>query len=123
MQLAVAQPATNLYPQQGWTTTTQNTANSQLTGFVQLTQLGIDYVLSKIQSGQVQIPGLMVSQPVMNPYYPTSGYQTGYTSLNASQICVSDLAFSLNASGNLLGNGNLYLYLNGTTHGVIIDAL
>jgi len=105
---------------------TQSSSTSTLTGFLQLTSLGIQNIVYKIQSGAVQIPGVTVTNPYQNTGYgyPNTGYpSTGYSTVNPAQICVSNLAFSLNASGGALGNGNLYLYLNNTSHGVVIDAL
>lgn len=74
------------------------------TGVLQLSSLVIQDILYKVQTGQIQI-GLA------NNGYP----------IQPQQICVSAIAMNVGHYYNLVYGGQVYLYLNGTAHGYVMQ--
>jgi hypothetical protein len=117
-QMVNTVPYTN-YPQQSqfpssqqyWGTQPPMQGNQLInaTGSLQLSQLVIQDIVYKVQTGQIQIPGL--AQQVYNGYPQTTAQ------INPQSICVSAIAINVGRYYGRIYGGNVYLYLNGTSHG------
>lgn len=69
-------------------------------------------------SGTSLMGGYPSSSYGFNMYTPviTPGSNYGY-----SQVCVSNIAFSMSHAGQVLNGGRVFLYLNGTAHGDYLE--
>ncbi len=97
-------------------------------GFLTLSGQAQGYIITAIQNGQIQIPGISANNynnyginpfptvpttPVNQPaqgQYPTP-----------QNICVSSLAINLWVNGTRLNLGNIWVYLNNSQHGYVLD--
>lgn len=87
-------------------------------GQIQLSQLVIQDIVYKVQTGQIQIGMNMQQYPQQYPQqygYPQYGQQ-----INPQQICVSAIAMNIGRYNNTLYGGSVYLYLNGSSRGYIM---
>jgi len=97
--------------------TTSNAAAG--TGIITIDASTQQLIAYSVQIGEVQIPGLSATTTT-TAWGSTSGMAyPGTAAISAAQICVSGVAFDLNIEGTNL-EGDVFLYLNNTTHGIVI---
>jgi hypothetical protein len=95
------------------------------TGFLQIGTMLQQQAALLVQLGQIPITGLTSGAIGYTSTWTTpSATMPGQTvSINPSQLCVSNLAFTLNIHPyyNTLYIGDVYVYLNNTQHGFTIE--
>lgn len=99
-----------------------------ISGFVQLGASDINAILTYVQSGMIQIPGVAI--PPVAPVTPTPGYPimpilppTPAALPNPQSICVSAIriaALDVQLDTTRMYNGDVYLYFNHSQHGYIL---
>jgi hypothetical protein len=103
----------------------QGSGRVNATGVIQISSMIIQAIQAKVMSGQIQIPGFnnfSNQNGFPNGYYNNgSNITTGlpYGNQQMPQICVSGVALNIGRFDTRLYSGQIYLYLNGSTHGYV----
>lgn len=97
-------------------------------GMIQLSQMVIQDIQYKVASGQIIIPGYTPGNYVNTypgvqtgvatgiPSYYTNGIQPN---AGLPNICISGIALNIGRYNTRLYGGQIYLYLNGSSHGYV----
>ena len=104
--------STGNYPY-GYNGYNQGSNRVSATGVINLSQTVIQAIQAQVYSGRIPLTGTQTGFPSSN--YP---YGTPATAGTAN-ICVSAVALNIGHFNNILYSGQIYLYLNGTSHGYV----